>query len=502
MRRIMIDGLTLLVGGTRLERERKMGDFQSACNFAAELTESIRTGEADRLMEHWSSVPTFMLSEVQEIDGRQATERMLSEIISRRQRMGLPTTLSMDTVPVFLEKVVSSSSPNISKPEYTEEELFDATVEAAFEEGYITVAMLQRHFNTGYSCTMRLIDKMEMLGIVSTPDGPVPWQLRMPRTKWEEIRLSHHAGKSVYGQKQDDFQIKNGCLTKYKGCGGDVVLPEGIEEIGQNAFSHCTGLTGVYIPDGAEKIGAQAFWGCINLKRVSLPSETILEIGPFAFQNCASLTEFQIPWNVTKIDWGVFDHCASLKPIVIPNLVVEICGNPFVGCTSLTLASVHVMPGNNVFSIQEGALLRDDGKELICCPTASGEYRIPESVVRIGPDAFRECRDLTGIIIPECVKEIGNYAFRCCIGLTEVTIPSSVEEVGGSAFQGCENLTSLTIRDGVKKIDTGAFAGTGLTGSLRDYLPQSVMELGAHVFPRYCCGGGKRQPGTDQFFID
>ena len=52
MRRITIDCLTLLAGGTRLEREREMEDFQSTCNFVAELTKSIRTREADRLMEH------------------------------------------------------------------------------------------------------------------------------------------------------------------------------------------------------------------------------------------------------------------------------------------------------------------------------------------------------------------------------------------------------------------------------------------------------------------
>ena len=283
MRRITIDCLTLLAGGTRLEREREMGDFQSTCNFVAELTKSIRTREADRLMEHWSSAPTFMLSEVQEIDGKQATERVLLEIISRRRRMGLPTTLGMDMVPAFLEKAGLGFSPNISKPEYTEEELFDAAVEAVFKEGYITVAMLQRHFNTGYSRTMRMIDKMEMLGIVSTLNGPMPWQLRMPQTRWEEIRTSHHAGRSVYGQRQDDFQIENGCLTKYKGGGGDVVLPEGIEEIGPDAFIQSTGLTGIYIPDGVAKIGVSAFLGCINFKRVSLPVEKIQEIGLYAF---------------------------------------------------------------------------------------------------------------------------------------------------------------------------------------------------------------------------
>ena len=34
MRRITIDCLTLLVGGTRLEREREMGDFQSTRSVA------------------------------------------------------------------------------------------------------------------------------------------------------------------------------------------------------------------------------------------------------------------------------------------------------------------------------------------------------------------------------------------------------------------------------------------------------------------------------------
>ena len=250
----------------------------------------------------------------------------------------------------------------VSSPGLSDAELIDAAAEVALEKGHITGAMLQQRLKLSYSRTVRLIDKMEMLGIVA-PNYPALWQLRMTRTRLEEIRISHHAGKSVYGQRQDDFQIENGCLTKYKGGGGDVVLPEGIKEIGQGAFSQCTGLTGIYIPDGAVKIGAQAFWGCINLKRVSLPDKTILEIGPYAFQNCAGLTEFQIPWNLRKIDWGVFDHCASLKPIVIMDHVVEICGNPFVGCTSLTWASVHVMPGNNVFSIQEGALLRDDSFE-------------------------------------------------------------------------------------------------------------------------------------------
>lgn len=34
-----------------------------------------------------------------------------------------------------------------------------------------------------------------------------------------------------------DFIIKNGVLIKYVGPGGDVVVPEGVEEIGEEAFA-------------------------------------------------------------------------------------------------------------------------------------------------------------------------------------------------------------------------------------------------------------------------
>lgn len=37
----------------------------------------------------------------------------------------------------------------------------------------------------------------------------------------------------------NDFVIENGVLIKYNGPGGDVILPEGITEVGKNAFIWC-----------------------------------------------------------------------------------------------------------------------------------------------------------------------------------------------------------------------------------------------------------------------
>lgn len=47
-----------------------------------------------------------------------------------------------------------------------------------------------------------------------------------------------------------------------------LVLPDGLENIGQNAFSGCMGLTSVRIPSSVKRIGKNAFQTCLRLKEV------------------------------------------------------------------------------------------------------------------------------------------------------------------------------------------------------------------------------------------
>ena len=39
-----------------------------------------------------------------------------------------------------------------------------------------------------------------------------------------------------------DFIIENGVLKKYVGPGGDVVIPDGVTSIGEEAFRACSSL--------------------------------------------------------------------------------------------------------------------------------------------------------------------------------------------------------------------------------------------------------------------
>ena len=78
-----------------------------------------------------------------------------------------------------------------------------------------------------------------------------------------------------------DFIIENTCLIRYIGSGGDVVIPEGVTAIGDNAFEGCESLKSIAIPDSVTAIGAGAFEGCCSLS-IELQSR-IKAIAPHAF---------------------------------------------------------------------------------------------------------------------------------------------------------------------------------------------------------------------------
>ena len=105
MRRIMIDSLTLLVGGTRLEREQQMDNFQNASDFITAVIRDIRGDDSGALLTHLRAAPCFALSEVQSIGGKPETERLLSDLLMDRQRRGLPTVLGMEYIPLFIKRL-------------------------------------------------------------------------------------------------------------------------------------------------------------------------------------------------------------------------------------------------------------------------------------------------------------------------------------------------------------------------------------------------------------
>ena len=103
----------------------------------------------------------------------------------------------------------------------------------------------------------------------------------------------------------EDFEIINGILVKYKGAGGDVVIPGTVTVIGEKAFYECRSLTSVIIPNSVTSIGDHAFYYCSGLTGVTIPN-SVTSIGEYAFSGCSGLTSVTIPNSVTSIGYSAF----------------------------------------------------------------------------------------------------------------------------------------------------------------------------------------------------
>ena len=184
-------------------------------------------------------------------------------------------------------------------------------------------------------------------------------------------------------------------------------------------------------------------------------------------------------YSVISIGRCAFDSCKSLKSIIIPDSVTSIGEEAFYECTSLT--SITVDENNiNYSNDSNGVLFNKDKTELVIYPASntSTTYIIPDSVTRIGEDAFRGCKYLTSISIPDGVTSL-DLAFYGCTSLTNITIPSSVTSIKG-AFYGCTSLTSITIPDSVTSIGVCAFWNCPSLTSIT--IPDSVTSIGEYAF--------------------
>lgn len=155
----------------------------------------------------------------------------------------------------------------------------------------------------------------------------------------EKVRVPDvHEGKPVVSIADNAFSEATSAALR------EIILPNSLKNIGENAFTGAKNLTKIEVPGGV-KIGNAAFSECYNLRDVVLLdyveengeiSYINTEIGNAVFQDCENLTSVTLPGNLEKISEKAFSGCKELKSIVIPFSVREICNNAFSGCVSLT----------------------------------------------------------------------------------------------------------------------------------------------------------------------
>lgn len=232
-----------------------------------------------------------------------------------------------------------------------------------------------------------------------------------------------------------DFQINEGVLVKYQGTARMVSVPDGVEEIGEEAFAGNTTLESVTIPSSVKKISYGAFYACTSLKRISIP-KGVEELGNAVFAGCSNLSSASLGKDLKTVGYGIFVGCQKLE-------------------------KVNVASKNQYLSYSSGVLYDKDKTVVIEMMPGRKKtsYSFPSSVTDIRPYAFWGAENLEKVLLSQNLHEIPAYAFSNCNALTGIEIPYSVYQIDIKAFENCTNLEEVIIHPSVSLIDETAFDG-------------------------------------------
>ncbi len=231
-----------------------------------------------------------------------------------------------------------------------------------------------------------------------------------------------------------------------------IKLPETVTEIGKGAFSEMESLTEVTLPSAVTVISDDMFLSCPRLLTVNIGGK-ITSVGAYAFAGCRRLTSFRIPESVRFIGEAAF-RSTGLTYLYIPSEVSFVGDSRmyscFRGCTSLKKVEFEDR-GEESFAVNEYFFSGCSALEEVILPDAK------EIIICEG--AFENCEDLKKITNIEKISCIGSRAFYNC-GFEKIVLPADIDfknkgsgEVSVSVFENSGKLKTV-IFEAEEKFDS------------------------------------------------
>ncbi|MGN0778617.1 MAG: leucine-rich repeat domain-containing protein [Aristaeellaceae bacterium] len=307
-----------------------------------------------------------------------------------------------------------------------------------------------------------------------------------------------------------------------------VVIPASVRRIGQGAFRGCQ-IKQLILSEGLESIGAEAFKDCSILNRVVLP-DSVTELGENAFAGCGDKLMILGGEKVfAKLEQAVRERtvAAWLKGKLTCTPAQEKPLRKYVGRTRNTwvkklkgdqaeqLANILDCGKPTLEQINSYMDMFTDGKhpQMMAMLLEFRQVHFPQEDISRAEDQrsgfeertlkdwemlYRLQKGEDGYTLlkykgidrkPEIPMEIegvpvcmiGRNAFKGNIAIEELEVPGSISIIGDSAFEACTALKHLHFHEGLKHIGKRAFAKcTELAGDI--VLPEGLLDIGGSAF--------------------
>ena len=257
--------------------------------------------------------------------------------------------------------------------------------------------------------------------------------VRLPKSGTLKIPATYN-GEPVVAVAKEAFREKYGLRN--------LILPDSVRWIDEQAFYHCAELETVTLPVGLREIGKEAFFRCDKLTEVTFPSG-LRTIGDYAFSQCSQLRTATFSEGLQTVGERAFEQCGELQAAVFGEGLQTIGDYAFSQCSQLRTAT---------FS---------------------------EGLQTVGERAFEQCGELQAAVFGEGLQTIGKYAFFLCSKLETITFPTSLQTIDSSAFSGC-GLRAVTLPAGIQTLRSGTFSGCSQLETVT--LPAGLQTIEVSAF--------------------
>lgn len=291
--------------------------------------------------------------------------------------------------------------------------------------------------------------------------------------------------------------LGNGLNTIGNGAFSDCVnmtainldIGSNLNEIGDHAFYNCQKLQNFVLPIQVSKLGDSAFEGCTSLQSIDLCSQgnfnQLTDLGRDLFKNCEALQSITFPDKCTDdVYISSFEGCRSLRYVSTRNsdisfveepgvytydqFKVMLNGEPVNGAfyfEGMESSHLHNMCKENCFAFSYidyygGVCTNLDRYELTVMETGGkATYEVNSSHKLISCKTEKGVTSITipGRIGPYAINYIGSTTFQDHCNIIKVVIPANIFEIESTAFRGCHNLNNVIFESGDLIIGADAF---------------------------------------------